>query len=327
MHFRPDTFRLNTTAHRGALVLAVAMLLSLAPLVSKVVTGSAQDSAFAQASDAAEAKAFDESKALGTAEAWNAFLSYYSTGFRADLARAYLKQLQTNAPAAANTAPPPPFLPTQAAPTAPEQAAIEQSCDTQRTVRPRDSTEPVRIRFVNESGGHIVLQRIDTDGSLKEAGTLEPGASVTKDTFLTHPWITAYGEGSCRQLFLPAGPFSVARLVPESALPKKAAAPKPQAQPRAPAPLKCAANYKNVRGQCVLLQNCGPNATRNPEGDCFCNRGFQMMNGQCQVPRQRSNQCSRHEVYSSSMGQCIPKAAMCGPNEVYSSSLASCMPR
>lgn len=37
--------------------------------------------------------------------------------------------------------------------------------------------------------------------------------------------------------------------------------------------------------------------------------------------------CTRHEVYSSSMKQCIPKSAMCEKNEVYSSSLASCMPK
>lgn len=40
-----------------------------------------------------------------------------------------------------------------------------------------------------------------------------------------------------------------------------------------------------------------------------------------------STKCSRHEVYSSSMKQCIPKPAMCEKNEVYSSSLGSCMPR
>lgn len=35
--------------------------------------------------------------------------------------------------------------------------------------------------------------------------------------------------------------------------------------------------------------------------------------------------CTRHQVYSSSMGQCIPKSAMCEKNQVYSSSLAQCI--
>lgn len=326
-----------SVARRCAFILSAAtVLIASHPFVAPTQTASLAQTQTPSAPPA-ETEAFDAAKSLGTKDAWEAFLTHYPTGFRADLARAYIKQLSGSAPPAASTpaasnAPPPPFIPQPSPTTQPvaEQAAIEQSCDTQRSTRPLDSTVPVKIRFDNQSGGHIVLQRIDANGRIQEAGTLDPGASVTHDTFLTHPWIAAYGEGSCRQLFLPAGPFSVARLVPESALPKKSSAPaaKPQAKPKAPPPpLRCAANYRLIRGECVLQQNCGPNATRTPEGDCFCNRGFQFMNGQCSRPQQRANQCSRHEVYSSSMGQCIPKAAMCGPNEVYSSSLAACIPR
>lgn len=291
----------------------------LGPLLYPILTGFASDKAFAQSPDTAEAKAFEESKALGTVEAWNAYIANFPTGFHADLARAYLKQLSAGAPPAP--------APQQAA--APQQPAVELSCDEQPTLKSRESREPAKLRFKNESEGTIVLQWIDFNGALKEFGTLEPGAEITQETFLTHPWIAAYGEGSCRQLFLPAPGISLARLKPESELPKKAA---PKAQPKPtrndpPPPLKCAPNYKKVGNQCVLLQNCGANATRTPEGDCFCNNGFQMMNGQCQIPRQRANQCSRHEVYSSSMGQCIPKSAMCEANEVYSSSMAQCIPR
>jgi hypothetical protein len=37
--------------------------------------------------------------------------------------------------------------------------------------------------------------------------------------------------------------------------------------------------------------------------------------------------CGPNQVYSSSMGQCIPKAAMCGRNQVYSSSMEQCIPK
>jgi hypothetical protein len=185
--------------------------------------------------------------------------------------------------------------------------AVELTCDQQPTLRSRESKEPAKLRFKNDSAGTIVLQWIDYDGRLKEFGTLEPGAERTLDTFLTHPWIAAYGEGSCRQLFLPAPGVSLARLKPESELPKKAV-PRPQPKQSSALPLlRCAQNYKKVGNQCVLLQNCGANATRNPEGDCFCNPGSHMMDGRCQIPRQQSNQCGRNEVYSSSMGQCIPR--------------------
>ena len=40
-----------------------------------------------------ERAAFESAKELGTPEAFNAFLSNYSTGFYADLARAYLNKL------------------------------------------------------------------------------------------------------------------------------------------------------------------------------------------------------------------------------------------
>jgi hypothetical protein len=82
------------------------------------------------------------------------------------------------------------------------------------------STEPAKIRFVNESEGSVVIQWIDFDGTLKEYGELQPGAEIVRDTFITHPWIAAYQEGSCRQLFLPGDGVSIARLLPEDQLPK-----------------------------------------------------------------------------------------------------------
>lgn len=62
--------------------------------------------AFAETPNSAEKDAFEAAKALGTVEAWDAFLSNYSTGFHADLARAYVKKL-ANEPAVAPQAAPP----------------------------------------------------------------------------------------------------------------------------------------------------------------------------------------------------------------------------
>lgn len=184
--------------------------------------------------------------------------------------------------------------------------AIEQPCGEQRNLRSREGNTPAKIRFINPTDGTYVLQWIDYNGALKEYGTLGPGAEITQDTFLTHPWIVAYGEGSCRQIFLPVAGISVARVLTESELSKKKSpvGNKPAGEP----PLKCAENYKKVGNECVMMQNCGPNARRSREGDCFCNSGYHMMNGQCARPLQQSNQCKRDEVYSSSMGQCIPKS-------------------
>ncbi len=78
--------------------------LSLLGLLAVVVTSADMpwlaNPVAAQADDAAEKEAFEAAKALGTVEAWDAFLSHYATGFRADLARAYVKKL-ADQPAAA----------------------------------------------------------------------------------------------------------------------------------------------------------------------------------------------------------------------------------
>ena len=48
------------------------------------------------AGDISEKEAFDSAKELGSIEAWEAFLNAFPTGFRADLARAYVRRLGTN---------------------------------------------------------------------------------------------------------------------------------------------------------------------------------------------------------------------------------------
>ena len=74
--------------------------------------------AHAEADSGAEREAFAAAKELGTADAWNAFLGSFPTGFHADLARAYIKNLSGAAQPAAEvavTAPPRDDLPIPAA--------------------------------------------------------------------------------------------------------------------------------------------------------------------------------------------------------------------
>lgn len=259
-------------------VLALAMILLL-PMWLGAGGLAFQQAALAETPDKAETDAFEAAKALGTVEAWDAFLAHYPSGFHADLARAYVKQLAGTPPAAVAPS-------TQA--TGPEQPAYEQTCQGQETLRSRHSDEPAKLRFINESGATLILQWIDYNGGLKEYATLKPGADIVQDTFVTHPWVVAYEEGSCRQIFLPAPGNSVARLLPESQGAKaRDSTPPPKSTPRKKDDdgdrdtLKCAKGYKKVKGQCVMLQNCGANATRSAEGDCYCNKNYVMKNGQC----------------------------------------------
>ena len=114
-------------------------------------------------------------------------------------------------PTAAPTAP--------AAAAAPAEPAHELPCTDATKIRSERSDKPAKIRFVNESGATLVIQWIDFKGALKEYSQLQPGAELTQDTFITHPWVAAYQEGSCRQMFLPGDGVSIARLLPEEQLP------------------------------------------------------------------------------------------------------------
>ena len=79
--------------------LCLVMLLVASPVVS-LAPLSHHHGALAQPADVSSKEAFEAAKELGTAEAWNAFLESYPSGFHADLARAYLKKLGAPAPKA-----------------------------------------------------------------------------------------------------------------------------------------------------------------------------------------------------------------------------------
>ena len=68
-----------------------------------------------------EKEAFESAKELGTIDAWEAFLKSFPSGFRADLARAYVKKLGATTDMQPSTAKPPDAAP----PTAPAQPPLE----------------------------------------------------------------------------------------------------------------------------------------------------------------------------------------------------------
>ena len=168
----------------------------------------------AQAPSEAEKSAFNAAKELGTVEAWNAFRQTIRRAFmpiwRVPTSRSWLARRHHRPPRQ-------PHLLPRAAPS--EPAAHELPCTDATKIRSERSDKPAKIRFVNEFGATLIIQWIDFKGALKEYGELRPGAEMTQDTFITHPWIAAYQEGSCRQMFLPGDGVSIARLLPEGQLP------------------------------------------------------------------------------------------------------------
>jgi hypothetical protein len=90
----------------AALRRLICALILVVPVIAIAESNfSGHGAARAEAPSTAEKDAFEAAKELGTVEAWDAFLSNYSSGFHADLARAYVKKLAEGAPPAASPAP------------------------------------------------------------------------------------------------------------------------------------------------------------------------------------------------------------------------------
>lgn len=107
--------------------ISALVITALAAFLTAVATGAqaSQEMRIAQADKSGidEKEAFEAAKELGTIEAWEAFLNNFPKGFRADLARAYVRRLgseQKSEPAAA----PQPAAPAPAPIPAPPQQAV-----------------------------------------------------------------------------------------------------------------------------------------------------------------------------------------------------------
>jgi hypothetical protein len=274
----------------GSTLLYVCAALFLMNLPSPVAFAGDAAPGSEKAKGGDEEAAFNSSKELGTADAWNAFLANYPTGFHADLARAYLKKLSEQ-PAAA-----------PAATLAATAVAQELSCSELNKVHSINSDVPTKVTFVNTSGMYRSIQWIDFKGNIKDYGGLDAGKQATFDTFVTHPWMIATGPGDCLQIFMPVatpatidlrrlavddGPQQVERTAKrkeaEPETKRKQPEKQKQVEKQTPKkkPLVCGTNYKLKNGECVLVQNCGSNAYRSPEGDCYCNKNYKMTNGKC----------------------------------------------
>jgi VHL beta domain len=157
----------------------------------------------------AEKLAFEAAKELGTKDAWEAFLASYPSGFRADLARAYLKKLN----AKGGLVQPQPS-PQAAATTSPEptEPATKVSCSKQGEIRSKSSKEPTKITFVNSSGMYRSIMWLDFKGRPKQYANLNAGERITLDTFVSHPWMATDGPGNCIEIALPRSGSSVVTL-------------------------------------------------------------------------------------------------------------------
>ncbi|WP_417599276.1 hypothetical protein [Pararhodobacter oceanensis] len=64
----------------------------------------------------------------------------------------------------------------------------------------RNSDVAQNVTFVNNSPGYRVVMWLGFDGQPVEYGRLNPGESLSLQSFLTHPWMFTDGPGNCIQI-------------------------------------------------------------------------------------------------------------------------------
>lgn len=262
-------------------LLTVAMAAAAMPCT--VLPAAANDTALlvAQAADqAAEKEAFEAAKELGTVEAWDAFLSNFPTGFRADLARAYVKKLGEAAPAP--TAAPLPVTPA-AAPAAPlmrpsignlelapsrrEAAklatAARTNCSERAYMKSAASNSQARITFINYGARPFDVFWIDENGQQQLYGEIKKDRQATVDTFTGHPWMLAELNGACLTIAIPNPGPQVFVMGADAPVETPAAANNSSSD--------CGKGRVRIDGRCV----------RKSQAADFCGPGYRPEGGRC----------------------------------------------
>ncbi|MFY0611347.1 MAG: hypothetical protein JXQ99_07475 [Hyphomicrobiaceae bacterium] len=366
---------------------------------------AAQPPASATNAGITEKEAFDIARDLGTVDGWKAFLKQFSTGFRADLAQAYIKRLEKDTPESSQ----PRSAPKAAPRTRPTLPTVARGPATSRwinrTERRREGsvyTASVRVpgvelttycvrRGAGDYGLGAVLRKkgsypkfaerirqglaanaavnggaqraieIEFSNGARVAGAAATASLVNRELGIG-PNADAFDQDSASLGYLMSESEVTVSLEPFQATfqlrgSRKAicsvmaqcgarvagcgrgrpAVAQPVSAPRrcsggrilkrssgqcvCPASrsywngqscerLRCGKNYRLVRGECVLLQNCGRNAYRSPEGDCYCTRGYrETRSGKCILRRTNDGQdgpinCGRGRTWVGAQGRC-----------------------
>ncbi|MGA7455928.1 MAG: hypothetical protein WBW51_01190 [Methyloceanibacter sp.] len=261
----------------------------------------------------AEKEAFDSAKELGTVEAWEAFIANYPSGFRADLARAYIKKLGSAEPAAA---PPASNVSTLI-------AEADASCKDRSNLRSQNSKTPTKLTFINRSGAMRGILWLDFDGLPKDYANLQDREQVTLDTFMTHPWMVTDGPGNCLRIVLPQSAGTVVELGRGGAATIIKTAPVEQGTPaKKPVAKKatgCEEGFRLVKGRCKRItatekpQGCPAGTKPVPETDnCVpitsnksaCGQGQIRVEGKCMTKNKAVSFCG--PGFRPQGGKCVP---------------------
>lgn len=231
----------------------------------------------------AEKDAFAAAKELGTADAWEAFLTNYPSGFHADLARAYLKKLGS----------------AEGTPPEPSQTLAEAfTCTEGAELFSKESRTAATVTFVNRTQSTRVVYWIDEQGARHEYARLQPGREHSQPTYLTHPWLIADDDGACVQMFRARPGTTIALLEsergpasPSSAKPTQSQSSRERDKPKA----RGSRSEKSARTSCIELGM----AYRNGRCVATAKKDVQRYN------KNKTKACPGG-MYRNPLGQCQP---------------------
>lgn len=83
-------------------------------------------------------------------------------------------------------------------------------CGAVPGVRSLTATTSATYSLSNRSSESVTVDWIDYGGDRRFWFTLDPGASVTEDTFTSHPWLVTRSDGTCITVFFGPGTISLA---------------------------------------------------------------------------------------------------------------------
>ncbi|GIE77215.1 hypothetical protein Aph02nite_31650 [Actinoplanes philippinensis] len=83
----------------------------------------------------------------------------------------------------------------------PDLPALPGSAET--GLRAADGGPATQIRFVNTTGGKVVIAWLGYDGKRSDYATLDPGQTYEQQTFVGHVWVAATVDGEAIAVFQP----------------------------------------------------------------------------------------------------------------------------
>jgi hypothetical protein len=80
------------------------------------------------------------------------------------------------------------------------QGSIQPGCDMLGEIRSLEGTQPQRVTLANRTDGYRHVVWIDYNGNFVQLGGMNPGETITIDSYVTHPFVITDGPGNCLEV-------------------------------------------------------------------------------------------------------------------------------